>query len=147
MSAYDLLLILTNLLLWAFVIYRLISGRKIRVQLDCGDSRYSLLIFALIGALVFVRGPGWKNLLTFISFLLAGLFFGAIPGGYNEEAIFIHGRRFPLWKVTYCQLEEEAERYRFTFEIKNKGHFLFGPKSAKEALEQLVEYCDREDKK
>ncbi len=130
--------ILIPLLLWLYVIFCLINGRKIEVPLDNGSNVALFISGAAISIILFVRNGGLYGLLSAVFVVLAFLLYMAIPSGYNQKGIYIRGRLFPLNRIKDMQKETISNKIRLSFEYRRRFYCLYC--DSDDCLEKLQKY-------
>ena len=129
---------------WVYVIYRLISGSKIKVETLKG--KYNLVsIVLVIGAFIFllIKRFSLINLIFALGIVLAYIMYTCIPSGYNEEAIYIKGKKCPYNKIDEVKKEYVDDVYRLNFRYKFRYYFI----DAKEGNEKIINDCEQLYKK
>lgn len=108
----DYYLVFIHLFMWLFILKRLIVSRKIEYIIET-SSLYSFLIFVILGLIIsFFRG--FKPI-SFLSFVLAGALFRALPCGFNEDGVFIRGKKYAYKQIVEWLSEEKDNSYRLSF--------------------------------
>lgn len=124
---------------WAFVIYRLISGSKITQITE--KNRYNIvsIIVAIVAMIIFlIKNYSLLNLLCSFGVVLAYILYTCIPSGYNEEAIYIHGKKCPYNKIDEVRKEPTTYTYRLSFRYRYRFYYI----DAKRENRQIIEYCE-----
>lgn len=103
----NLAFIVVGVCFWGFVIYRLIKGSKIEVEVSRNRYNVISIITVVICAIILViLDYSLTNLIYIIVIALGYILYTCIPSGYNNEAIFIKGKKMP-----YCKIEDLKKEY------------------------------------
>ncbi|GEM_PF-4942411 len=133
-------LILPDIICWAFVIYCLFSGRKAKNLLPSGSSTAVIITFVILGGLLVYRfypTMGMYSLVHCAIIVLAGVVYSSIPSGYDDEGIYIRGRKYWYKKMTSMEVNEEKKCYRMTFVYRKRPYFTAVKKEDRYLLEDI----------
>lgn len=127
--------ILINVLVWAFVLFCLFNGRKIEKEIN-NDKRYvAIIAFGIISIILYTK---LRSTITLFSLVLAGSVYSVIPTGYNNEGIYIKGRKYSYKKMKSADMNEESSCYRLTFVYYGRPHFISVKKEERYILEDVI---------
>ena len=139
-----LLLILIIAAEWGFVIYRLFSGSKIKVETLRNSYNWISIVCVIATAVVIIINEQTVySIILAIASALAYILFTCIPSGYNDEAIFVRGLRCPYNKITDTKKEYIKDIYRFNFKYRHRFYYI----DVKEGNEKIINECEQLYKK
>lgn len=128
-------MILANIICWAFVLWCLINGRKIEKEVNNDNKYVPVIVFSILAILLFIR---FRSLLWSMSIVVAGVLYSVIPTGYNDDAIYIKGRKYRYKKMSEARMREESNCYRLTFVYRHRPYFISVKKEERYILEDVI---------
>lgn len=127
--------IVINVLVWIFVLFSLFNGRNIEKEVN-NEKRYvAIIIFLLLSILLFIK---LRSIITLASIIIAGTIYSVIPTGYNNEGIYIKGKKYAYAKMKSADMNEERNCYRLTFVYRGRPYFISVKKEDRYILEDVI---------
>lgn len=127
--------VLINVLVWAFVLFCLFNGRKIEKEINNDKKYVAIIVFSILSIILYIK---LRSTITLLSLIMAGNVYSIIPTGYNNEGIYIKGRKYSYKKMKSAEMNEESNCYRLTFVYYGRPYFISVKKEERYILEDVI---------
>jgi len=117
--------IIGSIVVWAYVIYCLVNGRKTKVVTTTNRYNWVILLTVLLAlGIVLIIKPSINNIIFAVVLCLAYTVYSIIPSGYDEFGIYVKGRYYPLKKIEDIKVEYLNKIVRLNFKYRGRIMYL-----------------------
>ncbi|MBQ1508015.1 MAG: hypothetical protein IIZ47_01205 [Erysipelotrichaceae bacterium] len=125
---------------WVFAFKRAYEGRNIRYTCAHSSDRTYAILFTILGALVLIPDRSPFAIVCAILIALSGFFIRTIPSGYDDDYVYVAGRKFPFEAIRDMRLEENTGYVTLHFETGGRYYLIKEKTENRAVLDALLRY-------
>lgn len=115
--------IILNIVLWSYVIKNYLVSRKINLKIE-NKNNLIIILFMILGIIIFIKKPNTTTILNFISFSIAGFILSNLSNGFSDDGIILYGNLYRFKKIKEIEKINRYDDSIIRFRIKNKDYYL-----------------------
>ncbi len=115
--------IILNIVLWSYVIKNYLVSRKINLKIE-NKNNLIIILFMILGIIIFIKKPSTITILNFISFSIAGFILSNLSNGFSDDGIILYGNLYRFKKIKEIEKINRYDDSIIRFRIKNKDYYL-----------------------
>lgn len=133
------LVILINILVWAFILLYLFRSSRVIYECRAGNKVVIVALFFVIAILQYLNHPNTAGVITCGSLMIAGVIYTLVKSGFGEKGFYVLGRFYAYDKLSNLKIERKQERIYISFEYRKRTMYLIAKSEEENTVRELIQ--------